>query len=285
MKAKIVHLYEVVAGFILSLLGFTSCDKIIQMREEYGMPHATYKLVGSVKDARTGEGIEGLQVTYRRPYPTGGDEEEHFYEESVLSGKDGSVQVTLKEYDAEASDKLSLRIKDIDGDKNGLYETKELAKKDLDIVFEKDDKSNWHTGTYTIGFQVRLNDYTEIAAEYGVPHATYQIKGTVTDPDGKPIPGIEVLAKLWNQESGPEEEMYLPTGVTDAQGQFSLEEKEWPGATNVRVECKDVDGEANGGLFESASEEATLTRQAEGDGNWDDGTFGATVDIRLKKAE
>lgn len=285
MKARIVHLYEVVAGFILSLLGFTSCDRINQMRAEYGMPHATYKLVGSVKDARTGEGIEGLRVTYRRPYPTGGDEEEHFYEESVLSGKDGSVQATLQEYYEEASDKLSLRIEDIDGEKNGLYETKELAKKDLDIAFEKDNKSNWHMGTYTIGFQVLMNDYTEIAAEYGVPHATYQINGTVTDSDGNPIPGIEVLARLWNPENGPEDDVYLPTGVTDAQGRFALEEQAWPGHTAVSIECKDVDGEANGGLFESASGEASLTQQAEGDGKWNDGTFGATLDIRLNKAE
>lgn len=285
MKARIVHLYEIVAGFILSLLGFTSCDRINQMREEYGMPHATYKLVGSVKDARTGEGIEGLRVTYRRPYPTGGDEEEHFYEESVLSGKDGSVQATLQEYYEEASDKLSLRIEDIDGEKNGLYETKELAKKDLDIAFEKDNKSNWHMGTYTIGFQVLMNDYTEIAAEYGVPHATYKVEGTVTDPDGAPIPGIEVLALLWNQAWEPDGGEFLPVGYTDQEGRFHLEGTAWPGATEIRVECKDVDGEANGGLFESASGEASLTQQAEGDGKWNDGTFGATLDIRLNKAE
>ena len=33
---------------------------------------------------------------------------------------------------------------------------------------------------------------TECAVEYGTPEATYHVKGTVSDPDGKPIPGIEV---------------------------------------------------------------------------------------------
>lgn len=33
---------------------------------------------------------------------------------------------------------------------------------------------------------------TECAVEYGTPEATYHVKGTVSDPDGRPIPGIEV---------------------------------------------------------------------------------------------
>lgn len=289
MKARITHLYELVAGFILSLLGFTGCDKWIQIfnpRSEYGAPHATYKLEGKVTDAVTGKGIEGLQITYSRrlpDYSSGENGEPHYVEEQVLTGKDGTVDLTLQDYRTEEPEELRLVIEDIDGEKNGRYATNELSGKDLEISYVKDNKSSWHMGTYTIAFSAKMMDYSNMIAEYGMPHATYKIVGSVTDTEGHPIPGIEVLASLWGQ--GREEGEPLYPGQTDQDGHFSLTEFAMPGATEVRVECKDVDGEANGGLFESKTGKADLIQEAGGDGKWDEGTFGASVDIQLKKQE
>ena len=285
MKTRIIHLYEAVAGLILSLLGFTGCRSlldIIEPKAEYGMPHATFKLEGQVKDADTGRGIEGLQVVYSRPEYVDENGTQHFYEEHNLTGKDGAINVTLQDYRMDADD-ISIRVEDIDGDKNGKYATETLPKKDLSVNFVKDNQSTWHLGTYTIAFTAKMMEYSNMVAEYGMPHATYKIVGNVTDTEGAPVPGIEVLARLWGE--GYMDEEALPTGYTGADGRFSLQGDAWPGATEVLLECKDVDGEANGGLFADASGKATLEKQAEGNGHWHDGTFGATLDIRLKKAE
>ena len=69
MKAKVRHIYELIIGAILSLLGFTACDKEenIEMRPaEYGMPHATFKVMGNVKAAENSKPIEGIVVKFSR---------------------------------------------------------------------------------------------------------------------------------------------------------------------------------------------------------------------------
>ena len=68
MKARLIHWYEVVAGAILSLLGFTGCESILDIvepRAEYGMPHANYQIVGTVTEEETGNPVEGIKVTFK----------------------------------------------------------------------------------------------------------------------------------------------------------------------------------------------------------------------------
>ena len=62
MKAKVRHLFEMISGAILSLLGFSSivgCGRL-----EYGSPYATFKVNGDVKAADTGKPIEGVVVKF-----------------------------------------------------------------------------------------------------------------------------------------------------------------------------------------------------------------------------
>ena len=153
MKAKVRHLYEVIAGAILSLLGFSGCDNIediIYPKDEYGMPHATFKVIGNVKAEDSGNPIEGIQVKFRQIL-----DEEYPFELEFKTDKDGKIDETFVEWPD--VDHVQLTFKDIDGEENGgefLPDT--LRKKDLRIDLVEDKKSSWNKGTYTIAFDARL---------------------------------------------------------------------------------------------------------------------------------
>ena len=121
-----------------------------------------------------------------------------------------------------------------------------------------------------------------LRAEYGQPHATYKVIGQVTDEGGKPIPGIEVKGNLNYVKDGPLQLMHK-TVTTDSDGKYILDSSNWPGSTSATLEFTDIDGEANGGEFESATLSTSLQKVAEGDGNWYEGSYTGTGNIRLKK--
>lgn len=59
-------LIKIISGAILGLLGFSACEGgIIEMRCEYGTPHATYRILSSVKDAG-GSPLKGIRTIIRR---------------------------------------------------------------------------------------------------------------------------------------------------------------------------------------------------------------------------
>ncbi|MDR1938099.1 MAG: radical SAM-associated putative lipoprotein [Tannerellaceae bacterium] len=82
-------------------------------------------------------------------------------------------------------------------------------------------------------------------AEYGVPWASFAIKGTVVDKASKePIPGVEVKLALPDSVKA-----YYPnppawTTTTDSKGEFKLPDT--PGWEKEPLVITDVDGEANG---------------------------------------
>ena len=121
-----------------------------------------------------------------------------------------------------------------------------------------------------------------LRAEYGQPHATYKVIGQVTDEGGKPIPGIEVKGNLNYVKDGPLQLMNK-TVTTDSDGKYILDSSNWPGSTSATLEFTDIDGEANGGEFDSATLSTSLQKVAEGDGHWYEGSYTGTGNIRLKK--
>jgi len=125
-----------------------------------------------------------------------------------------------------------------------------------------------------------------LRTEYGQPHATYKVIGQVTDEGGKPIPGIEVKGNLNYEKDGPIQPPsdLMKTVTTDSDGKYILDSySNWPGSTSATLEFTDIDGEANGGEFESATLSTSLQKVAEGDGHWYEGSYTGTGNIRLKK--
>ena len=154
MKARIKHLYEIIAGAILSVLGFNSCEDglvIFDGPVEYGMPHATFKIIGDVKSEETGNPIEGIVVKFRQNQ----DEFEFRDRAEFKTDKDGKINETFRDWPE--AENIEFTFEDVDGDENGgkfLPDT--LRQKDLKIDFVEDKKSSWHKGDYTITFEAKM---------------------------------------------------------------------------------------------------------------------------------
>ena len=154
MKTKVRHLYELIAGAILSLLGFTACDKEenIEMRPaEYGMPHATFKVMGNVKAAESSKPIEGIVVKFSRE-----SEKDRSWETAEFkSDKNGMVDGSTQAWPSEES--IMLTFEDIDGEENGgLFAPDTLRAKDLQIKFVENPEKGWNKGVYYITFDKKL---------------------------------------------------------------------------------------------------------------------------------
>ena len=117
-------------------------------------------------------------------------------------------------------------------------------------------------------------------AEYGCPNVSFSLKARVVDEAGNPIQGIEVRT-----EDGKRFE--YNTGFSDYEGNIDAYGGFWAGVQNQKMQFIDVDGEANGGEFETLTVKIeNLTQTEEGDGNWYNGAYTAdmgTVTMKLKE--
>lgn len=128
------------------------------------------------------------------------------------------------------------------------------------------------------------NDPEDYPVEYGTPTVDYRVKGTVTDDTGNPIENIRVIIRYkWDNTPNP----YMDDTVyTDKQGEFANEMNTTGGIGKQKVYFDDIDGEANGGTFQSDSTDLAdmeSTQVKEGSGNWYQGQYEFTVEKKLKK--
>ena len=107
--------------------------------------------------------------------------------------------------------------------------------------------------------------------EYGMPEGEYHFNGIVTDKEtSNPIQNIQVVS-----DRG--------TIYTNSEGKFTC--SDWMNSV-FHLKIEDIDGEENGGDFESQEIEVKFTQadQVEkGDGKWNKGKFVKTQNIKLEK--
>ena len=116
--------------------------------------------------------------------------------------------------------------------------------------------------------------------EYGCPNVSFSLKARVVDEAGVPIQGIEVRTERGGHfEYNTGFSDYL--GYIDANGTFR------PGTEHGKVQFIDIDGEANGGEFETLTVDVNnATQTEEGSGGWYEGAYAAdlgTVTMKLKE--
>lgn len=112
-----------------------------------------------------------------------------------------------------------------------------------------------------------------VRCEYGTPHVNFRATARVVDKEGKPIEGIRVaiLHESWDGEYY-REDFEWRTGYTDYEG--NIDATASPFAVPKQLIVEDVDGEANGGEFESQIVDVVGFEQTEnGSGNWYDGAY------------
>lgn len=120
----------------------------------------------------------------------------------------------------------------------------------------------------------------EIPAMYGTPTSDYKISATVTDENGKAIPGINVVVRGSKLTSEVIDGLIL---VTDKKGKIETDYFNTSKFRATELLLTDVDGSDNGGEFEDktiAVAGMQSTKVAEGEG-WYKGKFDYYKDIKL----
>ena len=105
----------------------------------------------------------------------------------------------------------------------------------------------------------------DVPVEYGCPHVNFSLKARVVNQIGEPIEGIKVRVD-WIEE------------YTDPNGEINVNVSVFTGSQNM-VRFEDVDGEANGGEFETLTLDITdkVEQTEDGSGSWYDGAFKAEL--------
>ena len=151
----------------------------------------------------------------------------------------------------------------MDDEENGGW----FATQEKHVALEQQKEGQgWYFGVFgALGVDVKMHP-VESVAEYGVPYATFEIKGKVVDSDGNPLEGIEVYG----------EDIYehmRQKAVTAEDGSFHLVQPNWFPAVEADICFEDVDGEENGGDFGKKTETVKLTQTEDGEGHWNDGVY------------
>ncbi|WP_278625143.1 radical SAM-associated putative lipoprotein [Parabacteroides gordonii] len=123
--------------------------------------------------------------------------------------------------------------------------------------------------------------------EYGSPYATYEIKGKVVNEKGTAIPDMQVIIPAPDADNEEDQFMYRDTLLTNSTGEFNkrLEVSSFGEDITFKIATQDIDGEANGGLFEDTVTEVAFKKDdlKGGDGNWYAGNAKKDVTITMKR--
>lgn len=241
-----------------------SCDNVIVGPDMYGCPPAEYgtptmqfRVSGKITNSITGNPVKGIAVSC----------DEDWEDPLVITSEDGEF---VYESSALPFDVVKLKFKDSDHDENGLYITKEV---EVTLQQSESGSGSWNAGLYVAeGLSVKMDE--DVPCMYGTPIVEFSVKGRVLDADANPIPNIEVTcANTYGK------------AVTAEDGTFHYKNEDIGfEMTDVVLTFTDVDGEENGGDFETEDVQVSLTQIDAGDGNWDCGEYSAEeVEVVLKK--
>lgn len=254
MKNLILNLCRTLLG-ILGFSFVSACDgegtspiPMYGVPVEYGSPYAEYFVKGKVTDD-AGKPIKGIAVTVPDKSV-----------DTVFTSADGSYELNGGFFPVETID---VKFTDVDDEENGGW----FATQEKHVALEQQKEGQgWYFGVFgALGVDVKMHP-AESVAEYGVPYATFEIKGKVVDSEGNPLKGIEVYGE------DIYEYMRVKT-TTDEDGSFNLVQPEWFPAGEADICFEDVDGEENGGDFGKKTETVKLTQTEDGEGHWNDGVY------------
>lgn len=121
MKLKTRTLYSSILSAILVFLGFSGCSDPV---DEYGCPMTGYKVIGKiVSDEQTDQGIGHIQVVMIQDVK-GKEPTTELRGDTILTDSQGRFK--FSSFHIPHPNQL-LKIKDIDGEKNGSFNDREVS--------------------------------------------------------------------------------------------------------------------------------------------------------------
>ena len=154
MKNKTNILFKTLYGFLMTVLGFSSCDSIndiIEPRAEYGQPHAEFKLVGEVKSSE-GKPVKGVRVIVK-PYVEGTAQEIlDWNRDTLFTDAEGKFSKDKLKHTWPSKMKGSTIIfEDVDGPENGgEFEPLTMNDKEFSVEQISEGHGNWYDGVYLV---------------------------------------------------------------------------------------------------------------------------------------
>lgn len=113
---------------------------------------------------------------------------------------------------------------------------------------------------------------------YGTPHATFEVKGVVTDEAGEPVRDIKIVVTDGDKNRYDGE---LTVGITDGSGNYRMVGS-WFGGSDLVVTTEDIDVDKNGGEFEAGVLELKVeSGDYVGGEGWNRGSVTKTADLEL----
>ena len=162
-------------------------------------------------------------------------------------------------------------------------------------------KRKWNVGRLLSGVMALLGfagcNNGDEPCLYGSPSVDYRVLGTVTDNEGKPLEGIQVVvdnpgASTYYDKNGiivkdkyESGKLTPDTVYTDKNGKFSSYKVEAFSDSKLVVEVQDIDGEANGGEFQSErfTKDKLDKKQLKKGNGWYEGEFEYSKTVKLER--
>ena len=149
MKQRINNWTKMLYGFLMTILGFSGCEHVINTLAEYGQPSADFSILGEVKSSE-GKPIKGIRVIVN-PQRDQTDEYSKWVQDTLYTDSDGKFSKEQLKYGWPTTDKFKVTFEDIDGPENGgEFETVALLDDGLSIKQVKKGSGNWYKGAYEI---------------------------------------------------------------------------------------------------------------------------------------
>jgi putative lipoprotein (rSAM/lipoprotein system) len=152
MKINYIKVSAWIMSGAMTLLGFSSCDNLIEPRCEYGTPHAKYTVKGRVTNEQ-GVAIPGIQVIIER---SGNPLSSRVDIANQTSGSSGEFAKSF-EYVFPENQNFTLKFSDIDGPANGVYKAKTQSFVIPLSELKGGDKS-WYSGEAVKEVVVKLEE-------------------------------------------------------------------------------------------------------------------------------
>mgnify|MGYP002869850397 CR=1 FL=1 len=141
---KIDVILRLFGKVLLTLLGFSSCSKVVEMPSEYGTPNATYRISGSVKTA-SGEAIGGIQVALK--FIVTSTDDDMVPKDTLYTDKSGAFAKEVRSFPVSSVEML---FSDVDGEMNGG----EFCSRQVSVTPVQAEKGNgsWYKGSYDVHY-------------------------------------------------------------------------------------------------------------------------------------
>ncbi len=140
LKVRFLKGYNLLLSLLLALLGCTGEEPAC----EYGMPHASFVLKGTVRSKTTAQPVAGIQVTVTNSAQASC---------SAVSAGTGKFEVTIEDFPADQA--FPVKFTDADGTANGIFLSKDTIAEFNDPVFTGGDH-DWYDGKTEKEFNVKL---------------------------------------------------------------------------------------------------------------------------------